>query len=238
VELEDAIDIEIHGQLHPRGLDGAIARVAERQHGVIARRQLASLGAGRGAIDHRVWFGRLRPINRGVYGVGHRALSREGRWMAAVLAAGPDAVLSHRSAAALWGLRPTARARVEVTTGRVLARTSGHSLHRAVLGADEITTTDGIPTTTVPRTLLDLAAVLRPGALERAIEQAEVLRLADALPLDELFARHPGARGTKALRRILAITDLGATASPSMPPDEPSNRTAPATVAFKRTDGA
>lgn len=162
-----------------------------------------------------MWSGRLRPIYRGVYGVGHGVLSREGHWMAAVLATGPEAVLSHRSAAALWGLRPTARARVDVTTGRVLRARPGIHPHRVVLAADEVTTTDGIPTTTVPRTLLDLASVLRPHAVERAIDQAEVLRLADDLSLDELLARHPGARGAKALRGILAITDLGATVTRS-----------------------
>jgi hypothetical protein len=145
VELEDAIDIEIHGQLHPRGIDGAIAVVAERQHGVIARRQLSAIGAGRGAIDHRVWSGRLRPIHRGVYGVGHRVLSPEGHWMAAVLATGPGAVLSHRSAAALWALRPTARARVEITTERALHARPGIHTHRAVLAP-----TKSLPTTASP----------------------------------------------------------------------------------------
>lgn len=130
--------------------------------------------------------------------------------MAAVLAAGPGAVLSHRSAAALWGLRPTARARVDVTTGRVLRARPGIHPHRAVLAPDEITLKDGIPTTTLARTLLDLAAVLRPDALERAMEQAEILRLTDVLSLDELLTRHPAARGAKALRRILAVTDLDA----------------------------
>ena len=131
--------------------------------------------------------------------------------MAAVLAAGPGAVLSHQSAAALWAVRPTSRHRIDVTTSRKLSRRPGIHPHRAVLPPDEITSENGIPTTTPARTLLDLAAVLRPHALERAIEQAEVLRLADDLSLDELLSRHLGARGAKALRRILAITQLGAT---------------------------
>lgn len=176
-----------------------IAGVAERQHGVIALRQLAALGAGRGAINHRVWSGRLRPIYRGVYGVGHRVLSREGHWMAAVLATGTGAVLSHRSAAALWELRPTARARVEITTRRALHARSGIQPHRAVLAPDEITTTRGIPTTTPARTLLDLAAVLPEQAVRRAVNEAEVLRLADATALHDLKARHPRHRGISKL---------------------------------------
>jgi hypothetical protein len=202
VELEDAIDIEIHGQLHPRGIDGAIAVVAERQHGVIARRQLSAIGAGRGAIDHRVWSGRLRPIHRGVYGVGHRVLSPEGHWMAAVLATGPGAVLSHRSAAALWALRPTARARVEITTERALHARPGVHTHRAVLAPDEITTHNGIPTTTPARTLLDLAAVLPRQAVQTAVNEAEVLRLADATALHDLKVRHPRHRGISRLHDL------------------------------------
>jgi hypothetical protein len=84
-------------------IDGKIAALAERQHGIVARAQLAVLGIGRRAIGHRLESGRLHILYRGVYSVGHRVVSREGRWMAAVLAIGPDAVLSHRSAAALLG---------------------------------------------------------------------------------------------------------------------------------------
>jgi hypothetical protein len=211
VEPEDAVDIEIQGQLHPRGIDGAIAAIAERQHGVIARRQMVEIGAGTGAIDHRVWSGRLRPIHRGVYGVGHRALSREGRWMAAVLASHSGAVLSLRSSAALWEMRPTARGRIDITTRFAMHARPGIHPHRAVLAPDEITTHKGIPTTTPARTLLDLAAVLPPHDLARAINQAEVLRLADQLSLVELLKRHPASRGTNALRHILATARLGAT---------------------------
>ena len=169
--------------------------MAERQHGVIARRQLTALGVGRGAVDYRVLRGRLRPIHHGVYGVGHGALSREARWMAAVLATGPGAVLSHQSAATLWGLRPTARARIDVTVPRVLRARPGIHPHRNVVAPDEVTSANGIPTTTVPRTLLDLAAVLPPQAVKRAVAEAEVLRLADPLSLQDLVARHPRHRG-------------------------------------------
>jgi very-short-patch-repair endonuclease len=200
MDAESAIDIHIDGGSQTRGIDSAIAALAERQHGVVARRQLETLGIGRGAIDRRIRCGRLRPIHHGVYGVGHSALSREGRWMAAVLASGPGAVLSHQSAAALWGLRPTGRASVDVTTPRDLRRRPGIHRHCAVLLPDEITTRNGIPITTPARTLLDLAAVLPEQAVRRAINEAEVLRLADATALHVLIARHPGHRGISKLR--------------------------------------
>jgi hypothetical protein len=199
VELESVIDIHIDGQSRTRGIDAAIAALAERQHGVVARRQLDALGVGRGAIDRRLHRGRLCAIHRGVYGVGHRALSTQGRWMAAVLAAGPGAVLSHQSAAALWGLRPTARNRIDVTTSRKLSTRPGIHPHCAVLQPDEITTQNGIPTTTPARTLLDLAAVLPKQAVQRAVNEAEVLRLADATAVHDLKARHPRHRGISKL---------------------------------------
>jgi hypothetical protein len=98
----------IRSENRPR--DRAIAVLASRQHGVVARRQLEQLGLERGAIQHRLADGRLHRIHVGGYAVGHGAISPYGRWMAAVLACGPRAVLSHASAAALWGLRSTSRA--------------------------------------------------------------------------------------------------------------------------------
>src|SRR5690348_14223254 len=106
-------------QVHPDPVDPAIAAVAERQHGVIAYAQLLALGLSRQSIDHRVRTGRLHRIHRGVYAVGHKRLTQHGRWMAAVLAGGGDARLSHRSAAALWGILPP-RAAIQVTTPRRL----------------------------------------------------------------------------------------------------------------------
>jgi very-short-patch-repair endonuclease len=121
--------------------------------------------------------------------------------MAAVLAAGPDAVLSHRDAAALFSLRTSARGPIEVSVPR-RCRRPGIQAHLARLQADEITVEDGIPVTTVARTLLDLAAVLPRQPLKRATEQAEVLRLADRTSLDDLLMRYPTRRGTAALREL------------------------------------
>jgi hypothetical protein len=122
--------------------------------------------------------------------------------MAAVLAAGPGAALSHRSAAASWDLGSSERGPVDVTAPRQRVR-PGIQVRRAALAPDEITTRDGIPITTVARTLLDLAAVLPPSQLERAVERAEALGLADTVPLAALLERHGGRRGTAALREVL-----------------------------------
>jgi len=198
------------GQVASRVVDAAIAELAERQHGVVGRDQLVELGLSRHEIDYRLRVARLHALHRGVYAVGQKRLPGEAVWMAAVLAAGPGAALSHRPAAALWGIRADARGRVEVTTPhRVVAR-AGIQARLALLPADERTNVDGIPVTTVPRTLLDLAAVLRRDQLERALEQAEALRLADSLSLAALLERHPGRRGAANLKAVLAEGRVGA----------------------------
>jgi len=191
------------GQRHPGSVDRLIAALAERQHGVVSRVQLLNAGLTRRHLERRLQAGRLHLVHRGVYAVGHRLLSREGRWLAAVLASGDGAVLSHRSAAAAWGLRETARVRVEVTVGRVLRHREGLETHHARLAADEVTVLRAIPVTTAARTLLDLAAVVPADQLARAVERAERLRLADAVPLPALLARHPRCRGARALRAAL-----------------------------------
>jgi predicted transcriptional regulator of viral defense system len=197
---EVAIDRDIRGELHPRGAEAAIAVLADRQHGVVTRAQLVALGLGTDAIDWRLRRGRLHLVHRGVYAVGHRRLTGRGHWIAAVLAAGPRAVLSHRSAAALWDLRARERGRPEVSTP-LWCRRPGIAVHRPRLEPDEITEVDGIPVTTVARTLFDLAAVLPRPQLERAIERAEALGHADNTPLDALLLRRRGRRGTAALRQ-------------------------------------
>jgi hypothetical protein len=176
----------------------------------VSRAQLLALGLGHGAIDHRVARGLLHPVHRGVYAVGHGALSRHGLWMAAVLAAGPGAVLSHRSAAALWAIRDTQRVRPEVTVAR-RRNLSGVDTHRIALPADEVTTHHGIPVTTPARTLLDLAEQLTVQGLERAVHEAEYRRLTSPLSLDAVLTRHQGRRGTAALKKIVDQGRLGKT---------------------------
>jgi very-short-patch-repair endonuclease len=208
--IEGEVRADIHGELPTRSVDAAIAGLAARQHGVVTRTQLTALGLGRGAIDHRVAIRRLHLVHRGVFAVGHSVLSRPGRWLAAVLAAGPEAALSHRSAAALWGIRESAAASVDVTAPRQCKR-PGIRTHRVVLRADEVTVHHGIPVTTPARTLLDLAAVLRPHQLERAVHETEYRRLTSPLSLDALLARHPRRRGTRALQTIVDRGNLGRT---------------------------
>jgi predicted transcriptional regulator of viral defense system len=186
-----------------------IAEIAASQHGVISLTQLRELGLSARAVQNRVAIGKLHRIHRGVYAVGHPVLSKEGRWMAAVLACGPDALLSHRSAAALWGIRPTARSRIDVTLGRPTGRAlPGIDIHRTrTLGAQDATKVTNIPCTTVARTLLDLADVVDRRGLERAVEQAEILRLLDLTAVDDVLARAAGRRGAPVLRAIVADYD-------------------------------
>lgn len=167
--------------------DLRFSRLAARQHGVISAVQLIATGLSRDAIRRRAEAGRLHRIHRGVYAVGHTRLSNEGRWMAAVLACGEGAVLSHRSAAAHWGLLRARKGPVDVTvpTAAGRSRRPGIRLHRSTsLTRQAVTIRQGIPTTTPARTIADLRRVLERRELEKAIAQAEIL----SLPLD----RHPG----------------------------------------------
>jgi very-short-patch-repair endonuclease len=183
--------------------DRAIAALAEAQYGVISRPQLSELGLGGRAIDHRLEVGRLRPVHRGVYAiVGPRLLTRHGHWLAAVLASGPGAVLSHFAAAALWGMRRGSRIEVTVPRGGRKPR-NGIRLHWANLPADETTTHDRIPTTTVPRTLLDLSAVVQRHELRSAVRQAEQLQLADRLWLGDLILRYPRKPGIPIFKAVV-----------------------------------
>ena len=138
----------------------------------MSREQLLELGSA-SAVDRALRAGRLHRIHRGVYSVGHTALSREGRWMAATLAAGPEAVLSHRSAAHLWGIAMRSPVLVDVTRPRAARAIRGVAVHRTRrLDETERTTRNGIPTTSVTRTLVDLAGT---ADFERAAHQAEIL---------------------------------------------------------------
>ncbi len=138
---------------------GAVWRLVSEQHGVVAHRQLLALGFGAKAIKHRVAAGRLHPVRRGVYAVGRPEVSERGRWMAAVLACGSTAVLSHASAAALWGIRIVWLPRIDVSVPPgVRPRAEGVILHRRA--NLETTTRHNIPVTTITATLIDLASFL------------------------------------------------------------------------------
>jgi predicted transcriptional regulator of viral defense system len=179
----------------------AVGRVAGRQHGVIAHGQLLAAGVTASTIGRWLKEGRLLPLYRGVYALGHASLVVAARRLAAVLAAGPDATLVVRSAAGLHGLLSDNRKRVDVATPRAGGR--GHAdiiAHRRTLRADEVTTVDGIPVTTVERTLLDIAATGRPGDLAKALERAEELRVLDLRRLRRQIRRSRGQRGVARLR--------------------------------------
>ena len=184
----------------------AIARLAERQHGLVTLTQLQFLGLSRSAVAKRAREGRLTRIHRGVYAVGHGRLTLRGHWMAAVLAYGPQAVLSHRSAAALHGIRPDNRPKTDVTLPSRSARSRPRiDVHRSpTLEPPDLTTIDAIPCTSLARTLLDLAEVVNRRAVERAINQAEVLRIFDLRAVEEVLSRAAGRRGAGVLRSVLA----------------------------------
>jgi hypothetical protein len=151
-------------------------------------------------VEHWLSVGRLQLLYRGVYAVGHASLGREGRRLAAVLACGPGAVLSHRSAASQWGLLDTQQQGIDVTALRGRHGAPGIRLHRSrSLDAQDTTTHEGIPITSVSRTLLDLAATVRSTELERALAQAERLQLYDHRAIEDIMARSNGHRGTKVL---------------------------------------
>jgi hypothetical protein len=210
VRIECEVDPVCDTQLRTRSFEALIAYLAGRQHGVVSRSQLVDLGLGPGAIDRRVARGSLHVVHRGVYAVGHAVLSRHGRWMAAVLAAGPTTALSHRAAAALWGIRDASGRDVDVIAARDRKRPGIH-VHRIALPRDELDEHHGIPVTTPARTLLDLAEVLSPHQLERAVHETEFRRLASPLSVDALLTRHAGRRGTAALRAIVNRGHLGQT---------------------------
>jgi hypothetical protein len=178
-------------------------RLARRQHGVVGREQLLGLGMGRRAVVRRLDQGRLHELHRGVYVVGVRRISRKGRWMAAVLACGEEALLSHRSAGRLWGLLAPASELVDVTRPCRRIRRDGIVSHRAFVPGDEREVVDGIPVTSPFRTIFDLASVLDKRGLERALHEAEVRELTDRVSLPMLLERYPGRRGARNLRAVL-----------------------------------
>lgn len=180
-------------------VDGVIAGIAASQHGIIDLDQLRAAGLADGAINSRARAGRLHRLYSRVFAVGHTRLSREGRWLSAVLALGEGALLSHVSAAALWGLRPSSSARIHVTvpTGAGHRHRGVIVVHRScTITAWDVARHNAIPVTSVARTLLDLAGMLARDPLARAVEQSLILRLFDLAAVDaviEAGATRPGA---------------------------------------------
>jgi very-short-patch-repair endonuclease len=168
---------------------------------MVARWQLLELGFSRDMVKRRL--GRdLHRFHGGVYAYGHRSITMESRWMAAVLAFGPDAVLSHRSAGQLWGLVPRSSIAPEVTR-------PGHArgrpflvVHQGVLLGDEVVRVRGIPVTSAPRTMFDLAGTLKEREVERAWNEMEVRGYRVKLSVPNLLQRYPGRKGSLLLARL------------------------------------
>src|SRR4051812_21441306 len=189
-------------QLVSRHRDQVVAELAAAQHGVVERGQLRALGLTDRQITRSVAAGRLHPLYRGVYAVGHPLVSRKGRYMAAVLAAGEDAVLSHRSAADLWGLRPDNRPRTDVASRRRAGDHPGIKVHHSqFLDPPDVTALHGIPVTSAMRPLVDLPPLLNVPGLARALRRADEDDRLDMTPLDRLLAQRP--RGATTLRALL-----------------------------------
>jgi very-short-patch-repair endonuclease len=202
---------------HSRANFPAVAPLAARQHGVISVKQLYSLGLSDRQVRKRLSAGSFHRLHRGVYAVGHLPITQEGLWLAAVLALGEGAVLSHQAAGELWRLRRRRKGRaIDV----IVPKSSGRrpridiAIHRVTeLRPQERTLHCRIPVTTPARTLLDLATILPRRQLERAIDEAERLNICNEDALDEIVSVHFGRAGAGALRALLDEHRAGSTAT-------------------------
>ena len=183
-------------------VDHGIARLAARQHGTVSRAQLVRLGISVRGIHERLRDGRLHLLHRAVYLVGHTAAPPLARHMGAVLACGPGALLSHRSAVELWELLPYSEHDLHVTATKQRRSRNGIVLHRSQpLDPRDYGTIDNVPVTNVGRSLLDFAeTAATPRELERAFDEARTQRLLHNL--DALLDRHPGRRGARQLAAL------------------------------------
>jgi very-short-patch-repair endonuclease len=200
---------ELSGHLDPKARhhswDKAIGELAGGQHGVVTLAQLVGLGLTRAAVAGRMRRCRLLPLYRGVYAVGHPAVTENGRLIAAVYACGAGALLSHRSAGVIHGLVRSSVPMIDVTVPHARTARDGISLHRSrALAPADRTRVDQIPVTSVARTLVDLADVLTDERLAKAIHRAEILRVFDLRAIEEALARVPGRKGRHRLHRVLA----------------------------------
>jgi very-short-patch-repair endonuclease len=179
-----------------------LAQLAKKQYGVLSRQQLLSAGLSQRTIRRRLEAGRLRLLHRGVYAHGAGDINIRGTWLAAVLVIGEGAVLSHHSAAALWGLRSNRPGPIEVSAGRARSR-HGIRVHEGGIHRDERTVVNGIPVTTVARTLFDLAEVTGERTVESAFEEADRLGLLQMRALEAVCARGHGRRALRVIRPLI-----------------------------------
>jgi hypothetical protein len=179
--------------------------LARNQHGIVSSDQLRAVGYTSQAIYHRIRTGRLHPLHRGVYVVGRPHVTDHGRWMAAIIACGDHAVLSHSSAAALWRIGPEKRRLVELSLPSLSRRCRpGVQIHQRPLLKEANTTTEyGIPVTTPVQTLIDLVPRLDRRGAERAINEADKYDLVHPPELRRALKERGGEPGVAKLRQIL-----------------------------------
>jgi very-short-patch-repair endonuclease len=179
--------------------------LAAGQHGIVTRKQLLALRFSSKAIEHRLKRGRLFPVSDGIYAVGWPALNQKRRWMAAVLAGGEGAALSHRSAGSLWEIGSEKSERIDISVRRRCElRRPGIRFHgRPCLRTEDILRREDIPVTSPSQTLLDLATELDPIPLERAVNDADKRGLVDPDALREELDRFSGQPGVRPLRHLL-----------------------------------
>jgi predicted transcriptional regulator of viral defense system len=186
-------------------IDRLVGEVAATQHGLITLAQLRGIGVSSKMVESRVRRGFLIRVYRGVYAVGHRLITLEARWLAAVFACGDGALLSHRSAAALHRIRRSSSPKIDVTA----PTRRGYGLpHLVVHRATTLVPVDrdlvrGIPVTSLPRTIIDLGTCIPETAVEYAIHQAERQRKLKPAHVHEILDRLPGVNGTAAVRKIV-----------------------------------
>lgn len=179
--------------------------LARAQHGVVSSEQLREVGYTPQAIQHRIRTGRLYPLHRGVYAIGRPHVTDHGRWMAAVLACGEGAVLSHSSAAALWRIGPEKRRVVELSLPSLSRRCRpGLQIHQRPSRRERDTTAEhGIPVTTPIQTLIDLSLRLDRRGIERCINEADKYDLVHPPELRKALDERVGEPGVAVLRQIL-----------------------------------
>lgn len=184
-----------------------LALLATEQHGVAARAQLLALGFTRNEIQKRIDEARLHRIHRGVYAVGHRKLTLKGIWMAAVLAVGADALLSHRAGLALWDLRRSESGVIDVTVPGSSGKPgpAGVRVHTTrALRRDDAACIDGIAVTSVAWTVVDYAGIANQREVRLVLEALDRRRIYIGRELDELLKRTPNRKGAKTLRTAIA----------------------------------
>lgn len=187
-----------------------IARIASRQHGALTHRQLLGLGVDKSTVSRWVGRGRLHRIHRGVYLVGHTAVSDRGRWMSAVLVAGDGAALSRHAAAALWGIHRGRFHHIDVVSPNQHRPSAEVAFHRSsCLDPRDFTIVDGIPVTTVARTIVDLGDVMTPAQLARVMHEAAYLQLLDVNDVRAALQRVRGRRRTWCVTAALAMHSEG-----------------------------